>query len=333
MSQSQTINGNRKADCNSDTKASMDGNRAADRNSDTKANMDVNSPIRFNPVKRMNEEIRQESLSGERALYRGENLKIYDTVFHDGESPLKESRQIELYNCEFQWKYPLWYSEDVKVKDCVWQEMGRSGVWYTKHLLVEDSMIGAPKNFRRCFDVTLRNTSLINAAETFWNCDGVRLEHVVARGDYFGMNSSHIYADGLELYGNYAFDGGRDIEIHHSKLLTKDCFWNCENITVYDSYISGEYLAWNSRNITLINCTIESTQGLDYIEGLKLVNCKLVNTSYAFEYAYDMDCEVTTRVDSILNPGSGIIRVKGLGEKIIEPDNCREEQTKVIISD
>lgn len=330
MSQSQTINENRKANCNSDTRASMDANLNVD--SVNQANR-TNSPIRFNPVKRMNEEIRQESLSGERALYRGENLKIYDTVFHDGESPLKESRQIELYNCEFQWKYPLWYSEDVKVKDCVWQEMGRSGVWYTKHLLVEDSMIGAPKNFRRCFDVTLRNTSLLNAAETFWNCDGVRLEHVVARGDYFGMNSSHVYADGLELYGNYAFDGGRDIEIHHSKLLTKDCFWNCENITVYDSYISGEYLAWNSRNITLINCTIESTQGLDYIEGLKLVNCKLVNTSYAFEYAYDMDCEVTTKVDSILNPGSGIIRVKGLGEKIIEPDNCREEQTKVIISD
>lgn len=330
MSQSQTINENRKADCNSDSKISMDANLNVD--SVNQANR-TKSPIRFNPVKRMNEEIRQESLSGERALYRGENLKIYDTVFHDGESPLKESRQIELYNCEFQWKYPLWYSEDVKVKDCVWQEMGRSGVWYTKHLLVEDSMIGAPKNFRRCFDVTLRNTSLSNAAETFWNCDGVRLEHVVARGDYFGMNSSHIYADGLELYGNYAFDGGRDIEIHHSKLLTKDCFWNCENITVYDSYISGEYLAWNSRNITLINCTIESTQGLDYIEGLKLVNCKLVNTSYAFEYAYDMDCEVTTKVDSILNPGSGVIRVKGLDEKIIEPDNCREEQTKVIISD
>ena len=44
---------------------------------------------RFNPKSRKNEEIHQESLSGERALYRGANLKIYDTVFHDGESPLK----------------------------------------------------------------------------------------------------------------------------------------------------------------------------------------------------------------------------------------------------
>jgi hypothetical protein len=29
---------------------------------------------------------------GERALFQGANLQIYDTIFADGESPLKESR-------------------------------------------------------------------------------------------------------------------------------------------------------------------------------------------------------------------------------------------------
>ena len=29
-------------------------------------------------------------------------------------------------------------------------------------------------------------------------------------------------------------------------------------MTVYDSFLSGEYLGWNSRNLTLVNCTIES---------------------------------------------------------------------------
>ena len=32
-------------------------------------------------------EIRQEILKGERALFQGKNLKIYDTIFDDGESP------------------------------------------------------------------------------------------------------------------------------------------------------------------------------------------------------------------------------------------------------
>ena len=38
--------------------------------------------------------IRQEFLIGERALFMGKNLDIYDTIFDDGESPLKESRDI-----------------------------------------------------------------------------------------------------------------------------------------------------------------------------------------------------------------------------------------------
>ena len=36
-------------------------------------------------------EIRQQFLTGERALFQGANLKIYDTIFDDGESPLKET--------------------------------------------------------------------------------------------------------------------------------------------------------------------------------------------------------------------------------------------------
>jgi len=170
---------------------------------------------------------------------------------------------------------------------------------------------------------------MADAAETFWMCDGIVLDHVTAKGDYFAMNSDNITVDHLDLYGNYAFDGGRNIVVRNSKLITKDCFWNCENVTVYDSYISGEYLAWNTKNLTLINCTVESNQGLDYIEGLKMVNCRLINTSYAFEYCHDMDVEVTTKVDSILNPGSGIIKAEAIGEKIIEDDNCDISKTSI----
>ena len=53
-------------------------------------------------------EIRQQFLTGERALFQGRNLKIVDTIFADGESPLKESSDIELEGSMFKWKYPLW---------------------------------------------------------------------------------------------------------------------------------------------------------------------------------------------------------------------------------
>lgn len=285
---------------------------------------------RFNPATRKNEVIHQESLSGERALYRGENLEIHDTVFHDGESPLKESKNIKLYNCEFRWKYPVWYAQNVYIKDSAWLDMARSGVWYTKHMTVEDSMIWAPKNFRRCEDITLKNVTMADAEETFWMCRKINLDHVTVKGDYFGLNCEDVTADHLEVYGNYAFDGAKNVVVRNSKFLTKDAFWNCENVIIYDSFITGEYLAWNTKNLTLINCTIESDQGLDYIEGLKMVNCRVENTDYAFEYSNNMDVELITKLDSLLNPGTGTIKAKEIGEQIIEEDNCDLSHTTII---
>ncbi len=281
----------------------------------------------------MNEktEIRQGCYTGERPLFQGRDLIIYDTIFGEGESPLKESRNIELYGSMFKWKYPLWYAKDIMVKDCTWFEMARAGVWYTDRIRVEDSAIEAPKNFRRCHDVTLRNVSMPNAAETLWSCDGVVMEDVTAKGDYFAMNSQNMTIRNLTLYGNYSFDGAKNVEIHHSRLLSKDAFWNSENVTVYDSFISGEYLGWNAGNLTLINCTIESLQGMCYVDHLVMKNCRLLNTTLAFEYS-SVDAQITGKIDSVMNPSSGVIRADAIGELIIEKDKVDPEKTKIICS-
>lgn len=74
--------------------------------------------------------------TGERPLFHGEHLEIGDTIFGEGESPLKESSDITLKNSMFQWKYPLWYSKNVVAQDCTWAEMERAGVWYTDRFLI-----------------------------------------------------------------------------------------------------------------------------------------------------------------------------------------------------
>lgn len=273
--------------------------------------------------------IKNELLTGERALFQGKNLLITDTIFADGESPLKESDNIELINCSFKWKYPLWYAKNIKVNNSVWFEMGRAGVWYTNHIEVNDSAIEAPKNFRRCRELALNNITMPNAAETLWNCNGVKLNQVMAKGDYFAMNSQNMEIHDLTLYGNYSFDGVKNAEIHNSKLLSKDAFWNSENVTVYDSYISGEYLGWNAKNLTLINCTIESLQGMCYIENLVMKNCRLLNTTLAFEYS-TVDAEIEGKIDSVLNPAGGTIRAEQIDELILEKDKIDPAKTKIV---
>ena len=274
-------------------------------------------------------EIRQERLTGERALFGSQRLRVVDTVFDDGESPLKESRDIELWGCMFKWKYPLWYCRNVLAKNCTWFEMGRAGVWYTKHITVEDSAIEAPKNFRRCEDVTLRNVSFPNAAETLWSCDGVTIERVTATGDYFAMNSRNMTVSDFTLYGNYPFDGAMNVEIRGARLLSKDAFWNSENVTVTDSFISGEYLGWNSKNLTLVNCTVESLQGMCYIDNLVMKNCKLLNTTLAFEYS-TVDVDIVGKIDSVLNPSGGTIRAEYIDDLTVERDRVDPSKTKII---
>ena len=47
----------------------------------------------------------------------------------------------------------------------------------------------------------------------------------------------------LTLYGNYSFDGVKNMEFKNSRLLSKGAFWNSENVTVRDSFISGNIWA------------------------------------------------------------------------------------------
>lgn len=273
-------------------------------------------------------EINQQFLTGERALFQEKDSHISYCTFADGESPLKESSDLEIENTLFRWKYPLWYSKNVIMKDCTLFDMARAGIWYTENISVRDTIIEAPKNFRRSKGIVLKNVSLPNAEETLWNCENIEMDTVTAKGDYFAMNCRNVKAVNFSLVGNYSFDGASNVEIRNSRMLSKDAFWNADNITVYDSFISGEYLGWNSKNITLINCTIESLQGMCYIDNLVMKNCRLINTNLAFEYS-QADVEIVGSVDSVLNPKGGIIRADRIGELIMDGRKVKLDQTKI----
>ena len=273
-------------------------------------------------------EVNQQFLTGERAMFQASDCHISYCTFADGESPLKESGNLEIDNTLFKWKYPLWYCKNVTMKDSTLFDMARAGIWYTENISIADTIIEAPKTFRRTKGIRLRNVDMPNAAETLWNCRDIEMKRVMAKGDYFAMNSSNIVAENFDLVGNYSFDGCSNVEIHNSRLLSKDAFWNAENVTVYDSFISGEYLGWNSRNITLVNCVIESLQGMCYIDNLVMKNCRLVNTTLAFEYA-QADVEIVGSVDSVFNPKGGVIRADRIGELIMDGRKVKIDQTRI----
>ena len=269
---------------------------------------------------------------GERALYNSHDLLIVDGIFANGESPLKESSDIELRGGIFKWKYPLWYCKNIKVQGTTLLNTARSGIWYTKNIEMTDCMIEAPKTFRRSEDIILTRCQLPDAKETLWGCKNIKLIDVSANGDYFAMNAENIVCENFYLDGNYAFDGAKNIEIKNARMLSKDSFWNTENVVVYDSLIIGEYLGWNSKNLTFINCTIESNQGMCYMDNIKMVNCKLINTDLCFEFS-TVDAEITSPIVSVKNPISGRIKAKSIGEIILDDHLVNPENTEIIVED
>lgn len=279
----------------------------------------------------MTDIIKQQLLTGERALFKARDMEIRLSTFADGESPLKESRDIRLFNSSFKWKYPLWYSRNIELKDCTLFKEARAGIWYTDDLTMNDCIVEAPKTFRRCRNLVLNNVSMVNAEETLWHCQNVTINRGSAKGNYFAMNSSGLKISDFELIGNYSFDGAKNIVIDNARMLSKDSFWNAENVEVRNSFISGEYIGWNSRNIRFINCIIESLQGFCYIDELTLENCNLINTNLAFEYS-TVNADVNTIIDSIKNPVAGRITAKDIKEIIFDdPERSDPQKTEIII--
>ena len=274
--------------------------------------------------------LEQGLFEGERALFATKDAKICHSVFRNGESPLKESRSLDVTGCSFEWKYPLWYCKDVSVSNTSLSVTARSGIWYTDNIDMTDCEISAPKTFRRCDGISLCRVNMSLAQETMWSCRNIKLRDVRVVGDYFAMNCENIEADNLDVEGNYVFDGSKNIVVRNSRLMSKDSFWNCENVTVYDSVIVGEYLGWNSKNVKFVNCTIESNQGMCYMDGLVMENCRLVNTDLAFEYC-TVEADINSDVVSIKNPTSGRISVLSCGEVIMEPEHVDVLATEIII--
>lgn len=279
----------------------------------------------------MKKEIINQHLSGERALFKSNDLHIISCLFDDGESPLKESSDLLIENTTFGYKYPLWYGKNHIVKNSTFLLMSRSGIWYTNDSLFEDIHFIAPKEFRRCNNISLKNVIFDDASETLWSCSKVNIENMKAKGDYLLKDCDSAIVSNLQLDGNYVFDGAKNITIKDSVLNSKDAFWNSENITIINCKIDGEYFGWNSKNIKIINSTISSHQGFCYIDNLVMENCIISSGDLLFEYCHNIDIDVSTSIlESIKNPYSGIITCKDYKELILDDDNINKDKIKII---
>jgi len=255
----------------------------------------------------------------ERALYNLQQADVEECTFAgpaDGESVLKESRDVNLRRCSFSLRYPLWHVKGFVMEDSTMDEMTRAAIWYAEDGVIRKSVLGGIKAVRECERIRLENCK-VESQEFGWKSSDITLTDTDIISEYLFFDSRHVRLERVKMQGKYSFQYMKDLEIVDSVLDTKDAFWHSQNVTVKNSVVKGEYLGWFSDGLTLIDCRISGTQPLCYCKNLKLINCTMDDADLSFEYS-DVEADVRGHVVSIKNPRSGSITVDSVGEIIRE---------------
>ena len=277
------------------------------------------------------EKIENQVFDKERALYNLKDTEVSNCIFageQDGESVLKETRNIRVVNSKFSLRYPLWHAKKYELIYSTFDDKTRAPIWYSDDGLIDNCDLQGIKLLRECNNTGIKNTNIVSP-EFGWKCNGIDVEDSQIISEYIFLDSKNVKLKNVQFQGKYSFQYMENLEIENCKLDTKDAFWHSKNVTVRDSIVKGEYLAWFSENLTLINCKIIGTQALCYCKNLKLINCTMEDTDLAFEYS-EVEADIKGNVNSIKNPKSGTITVDSVGE-IINEDSIMEVRGKVII--
>lgn len=279
----------------------------------------------------MNQKIEHQTFDEERSLYHLQNAEVNDCTFAgpaDGESVLKEARDVSVADCRFSLRYPLWHAEKFKLVRSDMDDKTRAPIWYACDGLLEDCNIRGIKCLRECSRIHI-DRSRVQSPEFGWRCSQVKITDSTMESEYFLFECRDVSIDRLQMKGKYSFQYIENMEIRDSVLDTKDAFWHSKNVTVYNSVVKGEYLGWFSEGLTLINCRIIGTQPLCYCKKLKLVDCTMEETDLSFEYS-DVEADIKGDILSVKNPRSGRITADSIGE-IIREGSIMEDTAQILI--
>ncbi len=276
--------------------------------------------------------IENKTFDQERALYNIKDTVVKACTFAgaaDGESVLKETRNIVIDGCTFSLRYPIWHAKKYELRNSDLDEKTRASLWYSDDGVIENTDITGVKALRECKNTVIRDCR-IESPEFGWKTSGTKISHSSIVSEYVFLDAGDIEIDDLDFKGKYSFQYVRDLIIRNSVLDTKDAFWHAKNVMVVDSVIKGEYLAWFSEGLTLIRCKIIGTQPLCYCKDLKLIDCEMTDCDLSFEYS-DVEADIKGHIDSVKNPRSGRISADSIGE-IIKEDPVMECDAQIIVN-
>mgnify|MGYP002509075928 CR=1 FL=1 len=127
----------------------------------------------------------------ERSLYNLKNAEVTDCIFAgpaDGESVLKEARDVVVSDCRFSLRYPLWHTESFRLIRSTMDELTRAPIWYAADGLIDSCTITGVKCLRECDRMEIRNSKIVSP-EFGWRCRGLKIDDTDLESEYLFFES------------------------------------------------------------------------------------------------------------------------------------------------
>ena len=120
----------------------------------------------------MRKRIAGETHDSERALYHLVHTDVIGCIFDgpaDGESALKECRDILVEDCSFSLRYPLWHAENFTLRNSFLDEKTRAPLWYCHGGTIAGCTLDGIKTLRECEEIKIERCT-VRSPEFGWRC-------------------------------------------------------------------------------------------------------------------------------------------------------------------
>ncbi|MTV81506.1 DUF3737 family protein [Secundilactobacillus folii] len=203
-------------------------------------------------------------------------MRQYQNQYFEGERSLFAEEDAEIIDTTFaKGESPLKESRNITLKDSVFQ--WKYPLWYSNHISVDHTIFETMSRSGIWYthDIQITNSTL-QAPKLFRRSSQIKLNHVYfANAGETLWNCDDISLTDVQVTGDYFGMNSTNVVLDQVDLVGNYCFDGAKNVTVHNSTFVSKDAFWNCENVTIYDSTISGEYLAWNTKRLTLINCTI----------------------------------------------------------